>query len=256
MHLLPRTLRGAEFSGVFAENESMGIAHARGMGYLTLAGSAIALAMAPIMVAIKYMTGWAIIPAPFWVPSASTWLATAFPTATPAQLWTGFGTVYSIGLLVMLLGLLAFAPHLSGRTRAQRVGYWILIAGLALVLPGDAIHSWTWHQRGITVPTPGSHPVANTAYAVHMMGMNFVMLGSAVLGTTALRQRTLERWLASSLSLVFPGALMASLFLLPTTPSGALWLLSIAAGLCGYAIARGRSIQPSSASLPRDYRDR
>ena len=109
------------------------------------------------------------------------------------------------------------------------------------MLPGDAIHSWTWHQNGLTIPTPGSNPLANTAYAAHMMGMNFVMLGSLMMGITALRRRTLARWLALLFALIFPAALLASVALLPTTPSGALWLFSVLMGLCGHLVARGQS---------------
>lgn len=211
------------------------------LGYLTMLGGVMALVLAPFMVAIKFMTGWAIIPEPFWVPAAKAWLAATFPTKTPAELWMGFGTGYSVALLLMLGGLLALAPRLEGRTGAQRVGYWLLAGGLALVLPGDAIHSWTWHQNGLTIPTPGSNPIANTAYAAHMMGMNFVMVGSLLLGVTALRRRTLAPWVGWMLVLVFPAAILASLSLLPTTPSGALWLFSILMGLCGYLVARDRT---------------
>lgn len=136
----------------------MDAARARWIGYLTMVGGATALVLAPPMVAIKYMTGWAIIPEPFWVPAAKAWLAAAFPTTSPAALWVGFGTGYSVALLLMLVGLLALAPVLVGRTVAQRAGYWLLAGGLALVLPGDAIHSWTWHQNGLTIPTPGHQP--------------------------------------------------------------------------------------------------
>ena len=103
-------------------------------------------------------------------------------------------------------------------------------------------------ERSHSAPTPGTNPVANTAYAVHMMGMNFIMLGAAVLGSTALRRRTLARWLASALALVFPGALVASLGLLPTTPSGALWLLSVVMAFCGVQLARGRAASMNGPS--------
>jgi hypothetical protein len=205
-----------------------------------MAGAASALALAPAMVAIKYMTGWAIIPEPFWVPAVKAWLAATFPAATPAELWTGFGTGYSVALLSMLGGLLGMAPQLKGTRRAQQAGYWLLTAGLALVLPGDAIHSWTWHQNGLTIPTPGSNPIANTAYAAHMMGMNFVMLGSLLLGGTILRRRTAARWVGWMLVLVCPAAIFASVSLLPTTPSGALWLFNVLMIACGYLVARGR----------------
>ncbi len=69
------------------------------------------------------MTGWAIVPAPFWVPAAEAMLAAAFPSATPAELWMGFGTVYSAGLTLLLAGLVGLAPYLRGRSRAQRAGY-------------------------------------------------------------------------------------------------------------------------------------
>lgn len=218
----------------------MEVARARRVGHLTVLGAAGALALAPPLVAVKYMTGWAIIPEPFWVPAARTALEAAFPAATPAELWMGFGSAYSLALLMLLGGLVVLGPQLRGRTRAQRAGYWLVLGGLALVIPGDAIHTWTWHQHGLTTPTPGSNPVANTAYAVHMMGMNLLMLGSLGLGITALRRRTLARWVAWLFALVLPGALFASLALLPTTPSGALWLFSVLMGACGYRVAQGR----------------
>lgn len=213
----------------------------RWIGWSAMFGGIAALVLAPLMVAIKYMTGWAIIPVPFWVPAVESRLAAAFPDATAPELWTAFGTGYSVALLAMLLGVVGLRSHLEGRTIGQRTGYWLLAGGLALVLPGDAIHSWTWHQNGLTVPTPGTNPLANAAYAAHMMGMNFVMVGSLLLGVTALRRRTLARWTGSMLVLVFPSAVLASISLLPTTPSGALWLFSILMAACGWLIGSGRA---------------
>ena len=216
---------------------------ARWVGHLAMLGGILALVLAPILVTVKYMTGWAIIPEPFWVPAAKTLIRATFPTATPAELWMGFGTVYSLSLSLMLGGLLALAPQLQRPRGAQRVGYWLVLGGLALVIPGDAIHTWTWHQDGLTTPTPGTNFVANTAYAAHMMGMNLVMIGSSVLGVTALRRRTLAPWVSWLFVLVFPAALFASVVLLPTTPSGALWLFSLLIASCGYLLARGRQSQ-------------
>jgi hypothetical protein len=207
------------------------------------------VAVGPALVAIKYMTGWAIIPEPFWVPAARSWLDAIFPAATPPELWMAFGTVYTVALVLMSAGLVALAPTLQGRARLQRLGYWLIVGGLIQVLPGDAIHSWTWHQNGLTTPTPGSNPIANTAYAVHMMGMNFVMAGSMLLGVTALRHRTLAPWVAWMFALVFPAALVASLTVLPTSPSGALWLFSVLMGLAGYQLARGGTLLPPDHAM-------
>jgi hypothetical protein len=89
-------------------------------------------------------------------------------------------------------------------------------------------------------PTPGTNPVANTAYAVHMMGMNFVMVGALTIGVSALRRKFLAPWLAWSFVLIFPSAVIASTTVLPTTPSGALWWFSVVMMACGYLLATGR----------------
>jgi hypothetical protein len=207
-----------------------------------MAGGALALLLAPVMVTVKYMTGWAVVPQPFWVEAAKGALGPLLQFATPPGLWMAYGTLYTIALLLMLVGFIG----LSGRLRDtqggfQRKGYWIVLAGLCMVIPGDAVHTWTWHQNGLAVPTPGTNPVANTAYAAHMMGMNLIMVGSVMMGGSALRRKVLAPWLAWSLLLIFPSAVVASTTLLPTTPSGALWLFSTMMLVCGYLMATGHS---------------
>lgn len=195
--------------------------------------------------------GWEYreFPEPFWVPTAKVWLGATFVGLTPASLWVAFGTAYSVALLLMLVGLVALAPALQGRARTQRIGYWLIVAGLVLVVPGDAIHTWTWHQNGLTTPTPGTNPLANTAYATHMMGMNLVMVGSLLLGIMALLRRTLPRWLDAMFALVFPAALFASVAMLPTTPSGALWWFGVLMAASGGLLARGRSLLPPAPPM-------
>jgi hypothetical protein len=105
------------------------------IGFLAMVGGAATLLLAPFMVAIKYMTGWRIIPEPFWVPGFRAWLAATFPGATPAELWQHFGTGYSVALAAMLIGVIGLAPVFKGRTRAQRAGYWLVAVGLAALLP-------------------------------------------------------------------------------------------------------------------------
>lgn len=217
-------------------------------GVLAALGGALSLALAPIMVTIKYMTGWAIIPEPGWVESARGSLERLFPSAEPAQLWTAFGTAYTVALLLLLAGLLGLRrPFGAAGSRSQRVGYWLVVAGLVLVVPGDAIHSWTWHQHGLTTPTPGTNPLANAAYAVHMMDMNLVMVGSMVLGVSALRRRSLAPWAAWAFVGTLPAAIVASVTLLPTTPSGALWLFSSAMLIAGYYVATGKARRLAAA---------
>jgi len=212
------------------------------IGACALAGGALGLLMAPVMVTIKYMTGWSIIAKPFWVESAQQALSGLAQFATPAELWMSCGTAYTIALLLMLVGLIGLSGRMrdtQGRTPTK--GYWILLVGFCMVILGDAIHSWTWSQNGLTIPTPGTNPVANTAYAVHMMGMILVMVGSLIVGVSALRKKFLAPWLGWLFVLILPSAVLASTTLLPTTPSGALWLFSVMMVACGYLIITGRT---------------
>jgi hypothetical protein len=213
----------------------------RPTGFLAIAGGVLALVLAPFMVIVKYMTGWAVIPEPAWVAIAQDALGPLLRFAGPPMLWMAYGTAYTIALLLLLAALIGMRHHFRDTRGRIGIGYWIVVAGLCLVIPGDAIHSWTWHQNGLTTPTPGTNPVANAAYAVHMMGMNFIMVGSMIVGVSALRRKFLARWLACSFLAVFPSAVVASITLLPTTPSGALWWLSVMMIVCGWAIVSGRS---------------
>ncbi len=218
-----------------------GDAMRRYLGYAAIAGGAMGLLLAPVMVIVKSMTGWAVIPEPGWVDSAQAALGALLTFATPPGLWMAYGSAYTLALLLMLVGLIGLSGLMrDSEGRLASKGYWILLAGLLMVIPGDAIHTWTWHQDGLTTPTPGTNLLANTAYAVHMMGMNFIMVGSMTIGVSALRRKFLVPWLAWSFVLIFPSAVAASITVLPTTPGGALWLFSAVMLACGYFIATGQ----------------
>ena len=211
------------------------------LGYVAMAGGAMGLLLAPIMVTVKYMTGWAVIPEPRWVGIAQDTLGSLLKFATPPGLWMAYGSAYTVALLLMLAGLVGLSGTMrNSQGRLHTRGYWILLVGFLMVIPGDAIHTWTWHQNGLMTPTPGTNPVANTAYAVHMMGMNFVMVGALTIGVSALRRKFLAPWLAWSFVLIFPSAVLASTTVLPTTPSGALWWFSVVMMACGYLMAAGK----------------
>lgn len=51
--------------------------------------------------------------------------------------------------------------------------------------------------------------------------------------------------------LMFPSAVVASITLLPTTPSGALWLFSLMMITCGYCLAMGKNDRLIAASVCR-----
>lgn len=211
------------------------------VGYVAMAGGAMSLLLAPVMVIIKYMTGWAIVPEPIWVGATQNALGGLLQFSTPPGLWMAYGSAYTLALLLMLAGFVALSRRSrDAEGRLHTKGYWIVLVGLCMVIPGDAIHTWTWHQNGLTTPTPGTNPVANTAYAVHMMGMNFVMAGALTVGISALRRRFLAPWLAWTFVLIFPAAVVASITVLPTTPSGALWLFSVMMVACGYFLVTGK----------------
>ncbi len=235
-------------------------ATARAAGLAAMIGGVLGLLLAPAMVIVKYQTGWSVIPKPAWIGVVEPALESVFTFATPVRLWVIYGSICSVALVLMFAGLIAFVSRL-GRERpgARPWGWWIMIVGLALVIPGDLVHTLTWHQDGLTVPTPGTNPLANTAYAVHMMGMNFVLIGSLWAGISALRRGDRPRWLGIALLLIAPGAVLLSLTLLPTSPSGGLWMFSVMIVLIGcrlildprFASATPSSISSASSAPPR-----
>jgi len=66
------------------------------------------------------------------------------------------------------------------------------------------------------------------------------MVGSLMTGISALRSRFFTAWLAWLFVLVAPSAVAMSLTLLPTTPSGGLWMFSLMMIALGYSLRFGR----------------
>ena len=210
-------------------------------GTAAIVGGVLGVLVAPLMVIVKYQTGWSVIPEPAWIAIATPVIGALLDFGTPVTRWIVYGSLYTVALLLMFVGLLAAAVQIKEPTgRAQPVGLWILLAGLVLVIVGDAVHTATWHQSGLTVPTPGTNPVANTGYATHMMGMNLVMAGSLIAGISGLRRRTLAPWLAWAFVLLPATIVAMALTLLPTTPSGGLWMFSVLMIAIGYSMRSGK----------------
>lgn len=213
----------------------------RAPGTAAIIGGAMGVVLAPFMVMVKYMTGWSVLPEPSWIAVVKPALGGLLTFSTPVRLWVVYGSLYTVALLLMLAGVMALASRTRRRAgRVRPIGLWVLIGGLCLVIVGDAVHTLTWHQNGLTVPTPGTNPVANTGYAVHMMGMNLVLVGSLMTGVAALRRRLLAPWLAWLFVLVTPSVVALSLTLLPTTPSGGLWGFSLMMIVLGWSLRSGK----------------
>lgn len=216
----------------------------RTAGTAAIIGGVMGVVLGPMMVVVKYMTGWAIIPEPSWIAVVRPALGALLTFSTPVDMWIVYGTLYTVALSLMFGGLVALVLELKERTgRVQPAGVWVLMLGLVMVIGGDAVHTATWHQNGLTMPTPGTNPVANTGYAVHMMGMNLVLAGSLMTGISALRRRLLAPWLARFFVLLPASIVVLSLTLLPTTPSGGLWMFSVMMILVGHSLRSGHPIR-------------
>lgn len=225
----------------------MSDSRSRTCGAAAILGGVMGFVLAPLLVIAKYSTGWSVIPEPSWIAVVKPALGGLITFSTPVGLWVVYGSLYTVALLLMSAGLLALALQIRQRTgRVQPKGLWILMAGLCLVTLGDAVHTQTWHQNGLTVPTPGTNPVANTGYAVHMMGMNFVLAGSLMTGVSALRSGLLAAWLAWLFVLVPASVVALSLTLLPTTPSGGLWFFSLLMIALGHSLRFGELLPARS----------
>lgn len=225
-------------------------AKTRAAGNAAIVGGLLGLALAPFMVMVKYLTGWSIIPEPFWIAFAKPALGRLLTFGSPVEMWVVYGSLYTVALVLIFAGLLTFTLQLRrSMGEAEPWGFWLLLAGLAMVIVGDAVHTATWHQNGLTVPTPGTNPVANTGYAVQMMGMNLVLIGACWAGVSGLRRKLFAPWLGWGFVFVTPAAVLLSLTLLPTAPSGGLWWLSGMMIPLGFTLRRGRADRGATPQL-------
>ena len=85
-------------------------------GTASIVGGVMGVLLAPILVIVKYMTGWAIIPEPSWIAVARPALEGLLSIATPVGLWMVYGSLYTVALLLMFAGLLALAMRIRERT--------------------------------------------------------------------------------------------------------------------------------------------
>jgi hypothetical protein len=93
---------------------------------------------------------------------------------------------------------------------------------------------------------------ASRAMVVSMLKIqaspSLVIVGSLMTGISALRHRLLAAWLAWLFVLVGPSAVVVTLTLLPTTPSGGLWMFSMMMIAVGYCLRSGCAIRDCSGA--------
>lgn len=88
----------------------------RRAGSAAVVGGLLGIAVTPLMVIVKYSTGWAIIPEPAWVSSVRRAVEPLISFATPVQLWIVYGSIYTLALVLMLTGLLALRSRVTSTT--------------------------------------------------------------------------------------------------------------------------------------------
>lgn len=202
--------------------------HRRGAGLAAVVGGCLGLAVTPLMVLVKYSTGWAIIPEPAWVASARPALEPLLSFASPVRLWILYGSLYSLALLLMLGGVMALRSRPGGApSRGWTAAWWGLFAGLVMVLVGDAVHTGSWHLGGATVPRANLNPIASAGISIEYLGLPLVFVSSFVLGLLSIRGARLP--LAASILLLAaaPGGVFLTVTQLPAMPSGSLSIFSV-----------------------------
>lgn len=231
----------------------------RRAGLAAVAGGLLALAVTPFMVIVKYSTGWAIVPEPAWVALVRPAVEPLVTFGTPVQLWVFYGLLYSLSLVLMGSGLLGLRSKSVAASRAWSGSLWVLLAGLSLVLAGDAVHTATWHLGGATIPRANLNPVASAGISIEYLGIPMVFASSFVLGLIALRGAMLPPAVSLLLLAVAPGGVLLTVTQLPAMPSGALAILSVAMIVFGCSLAagprhtgeRGAFAAPEPASGPK-----
>lgn len=147
----------------------------------------------------------------------------------PVVLWAG-------GLLVAL-GLLARAAHVSRAQSPQRIAYQGALGGLMLAAMAIPLGPFEFHVTlagpvGVLLGVAGAFQVAFVVSVILALmghgGLTVVGLNTLVLGAGAAVAATVYRPLAARLS---PGMSLAIAAAMSQVASGALWLLVVALGM-------------------------
>jgi hypothetical protein len=214
-------------------------------GVAAMTGGILALAVTPLLVIVKYSTGWNIIPAPAWEGLVRPAVEPLVTFATPVQLWIVYGSIYTLALVLMYAGVWALrARVMPAPSWLAKVSLWVLLGALSLVIVGDAIHTATWHLGGATVPRPRINAAASLGISMSYLGIPLVFVSSFILGGTALRARFLPRTIAILLLAVAPGGMFLTATQIPAMPSGSLSVFAVMMTVWGASVCSTRSPDP------------
>ena len=221
---------------------SSGIVRWGGMG--AVVGSALGIAVAPVITSAYSLTEDGAGQSPPWEPAMSNLLRPLFEFASPEGVYATYGKLYFLVFLGLLLGLLALRARQRGRGgRLEEWGLRLSLLGVILNLFGNIPDYWfgedTWLEGlGFLVGT--------------VLGLLLLVVGSTMLGISLLRSGTTPtRFGAWLLVLSLPGIILLTFIGFGNIPSGPSLWFCVAWLALGYALwsRRGTTAeQPSRVS--------
>jgi hypothetical protein len=162
--------------------------------------------------------------------------------ATHSDTYLYYGRAYFLVYLGCLLGLTGlYAQRRRSRLNGESWGFGLAFFGLTIGLVGDVLAYWGGP------PGQGFTQVQGMGFAIELLGLLLVLIGSVVLGVAHLRANVLPKLVTSLLIAAGPGGILFNFH----APSGTMLVFCCAWVVLGYLLLTGRvasAEQPSRVS--------
>jgi hypothetical protein len=162
--------------------------------------------------------------------------------ATYSDTYLYYGRAYFLVYLGCLLGLTGlYARRKGSRINGENWGFGLTFAGLSTGLVGDVLAYWGGP------PGQDFTQLQATGFAVELLGLLLILIGSVVLGVAHLRAGVLPKPVPWLLIAAGPGGILFNFH----APSGTMLLFCCAWVVLGYLLLTGKVVsteQPSRVS--------
>lgn len=167
------------------------------------------------------------------------WIAVRFLVAfdPPPLTYDDYNRLFTLPLLLVLVGWLGILPHLGSTTGLVRGGWAVALAGMSIMLIGNMVEFWSvlFQDKLNAQAAVGSGEEAwvgsDIGWMTFGLGHLLVVVGMAIVGVVVMQTRLLGRWSALPVIIAVLGLLWPILSFTPfgdfavMAATGAAWAL-------------------------------
>lgn len=192
------------------------------------------------------------------------WIAVRFfVTFDPPPLtYDDYNRLFTLPLLLILVGWLGIFPHLGSSSASMRGGWTAALAGMSIMLVGNVVEFWgiLFQDKPNAYAATGSGEEAwvgsDIGWITFGLGHLLVVVGMTIVGVIVMRTRLLGRWSALPLIIAVLGLLWPVLSFTALGDFAVMAATGAAWALLGFHLFDGRrnaprGRPPTSATMDR-----